>query len=367
MNEHTTCPRHSTFHSAPDITPLHLEPGMTAADFLDAVGATCFEARQLLGGARLWRSAIEDDCTIWLGIAGAGIAGGLGGTVIQLIHAGFVDVICTTGAQAYHDLHFAFGLPVKAISPVADDDELARRGDTRIYDIGIRDVETLQAQDEILCRFVREVWREWEGMPVDSATFMARLGRWVSENAPHPERSFVAAAAAAGVPVFWDSTTNHSIALNLARLQLEGVDVLLSAQSDILRSAALAYRGGEIAFVELGGGGPKNFIQQTGPMLSQILGIQHHEGATRGLQISTANPREGSLSSCTFGEAVTWGKYETNDESRLVQIWGEYSVLFPLLAAYVLERCTARPARRLLYRADGLVDELIAGVSPGSG
>lgn len=351
------CPN-SMFHNAPDIVPIKLTPGMSVAEFLDTVGTTCFEARQLLRGAHLWQQAVEDNCTIWLGIAGAGIAGGLGGTVIQLLKAGLVDVICTTGALAYHDLHFAFDLPVKAISPHADDDELARHGDTRIYDIGIRARETLEAQDEIIQQFVRDVWREWKGRSTDSSTFMMRLGRWVAQNAPHPQYSFVAAAAEAGVPVFWDSLTNHSIAMNLARCAHDGMDISLSAHADILRSAALAYRGGEIGFVELGGGGPKNFIQQTGPTISQILGITSYHGASRGLQISTADPREGSLSSCTFGEAVTWGKYESADAGRLVQVWGEYSLLFPLLAAYVLERCAPRQERRLFDKLDEFSEEL---------
>ena len=352
------CPGHSAFHDAPDITPLKLRPGMSVAAFVEAIGGTCFEARQVLRGARLWHRTIEDGCSIWLGIAGAGIAGGLGGTVTQLIDQGFVDVICTTGAQAYHDLHFAFGLPVKAIHPDADDGELARRGDTRIYDIGIRERETLEAQDAIVRDFVLDVGDEWRSQALDSPTFMERLGRWVAQRAPHPDRSFVVAAAQAGVPVFWDSSTNHSIAMNLARLSIEGTSVNVSAHADILRSAALAYRGGEIGFVELGGGGPKNFIQQTGPTISQILGIHDYHGASRGLQISTANTREGSLSSCTFGEAVTWGKYESDDDERLVQIWGEYSVLFPLLAAYVLERCDPRPHRRLFDRMSEFMDEL---------
>ncbi len=40
--------------------------------------------------------------------SGAGIAGGMGGAVILLLEAGFIDAICSTGARGYHDLHFAF-------------------------------------------------------------------------------------------------------------------------------------------------------------------------------------------------------------------------------------------------------------------
>jgi deoxyhypusine synthase len=332
---------------------------MRVAEFIDFLGGTCFEARVLARGARLWQRMIEDGDSTWLGIAGAGIAGGVGGIVIQLIERGFVDIICTTGAQAYHDLHFAFGLPVKAVSPLADDDELRRRGDTRIYDIGIREVETLQAQDALICRFVRERYAELSAETLSTPRFMMLLGEWVRASAPRPDLSFVAAAAACGVPVFWDSITNHSIAMNLARLELEGLPLSFSASEEVLLSAALATCGRDVGFVELGGGGPKNFIQQTGPTVSQILGLDYH-GASRGIQITTANVREGSLSSCTFGEAVTWGKYESADEAKLVQIWGEYSVIFPLLAAYVLDRCVPRKPPALYDRMDVLVQDLRA-------
>jgi deoxyhypusine synthase len=347
------CPRKSAFHNAPDIQPIDLPPQVPVSDFLDMAGRTCFEARVMARGARLWKRMIDDGDCIWLGIAGAGIAGGLGGAVTGLLKRNFIDVICTTGAQAYHDLHFAFDLPVKAISPEADDDALRKSGDTRIHDIGIRDLETLEAQDAILRRFVRDNLDVLQQQPMHSARFNKLMGEWVARKAPHPERSFMVAAAEADVPVFWDSHTNHSIALNLARLEQEGLKLPWSPADDILLSAAIVYGTGETGFVELGGGGPKNFIQQTGPTLSQIFGIQY-PGASRGLQISTANVREGSLSSCTFGEAVTWGKYEADDQDKLVQIWGEYSLLFLLLTAYVQDRCRPREAKRVYAQLEDL-------------
>ncbi|MDX9999882.1 MAG: deoxyhypusine synthase family protein [Polyangia bacterium] len=365
-----SCPKQSAFSAAPDILPLTIPGRITAADLVDAIGSTCFEARQLARGARLFRSMIEDGATLWLGIAGAGIAGGLGGLVTTLVERGFVDVICTTGAQAYHDLHFAFGLPVKAVSPEGDDDDLRRRGDTRIYDIGIREEETLEAQDALLRRFVEERYESLRASAgtrpggLSSPEFTRLLGLWAAESAPHPDRSFVVAAARAGVPVFWDSFTNHSIGLNLARLALEGREVSFSLAADIEQSAAVAFGAAETGFVELGGGGPKNFIQQTGPYVSQILGIKDFHGASRGLQIGTANVREGSLSSCTFGEAVTWGKYVEADEGKLVQLWGEYSILFPLLVAYVMDRCSERSHKRLQDRLPELVQSLRAAVPP---
>ncbi len=340
-------PKKTLFEHAPDIIPVTLERGMNIPQLLEAMGKTSFEARHVYRGAQLFRRMIRDNDTIWLGIAGAGVAGGMGGMIISLLKSGFIDVICSTGAQVYHDLHFAFDLPVKAIHHNTDDNVLRRHGDTRIYDIGIREKETLEAQDEIIRQFIRQRYDLLSNGPLSSWEFNYQLGLWAAQKAVYPERSFTIVAATLDVPIFWDSLSNHSIAMNLARTDREGYPIHLSAQRDIIDSAAITYSSKETGFVELGGGGPKNFIQQTGPTISQILNIDF-EGADRGLQIGTAMEREGSLSGCTFGEAVTWGKYRSADEARLVQIWGEYSVIFPLLAAFVLDRCEKRESKKIV-------------------
>ncbi len=348
----------SIFKDSPDIIPPSLSRGMAITDLVDALGQTCFEARNVYSGARLYKHMIDDGDAIWLGIAGAGIAGGMGGMVMSLLQAGFIDVICSTGAQVYHDLHFAFDLPVKAISPNHDDNVLRRHGDTRIYDIGIRDKETLEAQDKIIRKFVRDCYEEHlSGDRLSSWEFNFALGKWVQKNSTYPQRSFVARAAELGVPIFWDSLANHSIAMNLVRTDRAGFPVNLSAQKDIFDSAAIAFSSGQTGFMELGGGGPKNFIQQTGPTIDQILNI-NFEGAGRGLQIGTAIEKEGSLSGCTFSESVTWGKYHEANDEKLVQIWGEYSVIFPLLAAYALDNCKNQPSKNIISQMPEFIKKL---------
>ena len=351
------CPQDSIYRDAPDILPLNVEAGMDVASLLDTMAGSCFEARNLAAAARLLVRMIKGGDTIWLGIAGAGIAGGMGGLVSQLIEHGAVHAICSTGAQVYHDLHFAFDLPVKAISPHADDALLREHGDTRIHDIGIREVETLEAQDEIICRFIEEEYEALSHQPLSSPIFNRVLGQWVSETAPYPDRSFTVTAAECGVPLFWDSHTNHSIAMNIARMTGSGKPLLFQPDADISQSAAIVHAADRTGFLELGGGGPKNFIQQTGPYLSQILG-RNYEGADRGIQISVADSRDGGLSGCTFGEAVTWKKYRHVDEKDLVQVWAEYSLVLPLLTAYVLQRCDSRNSPRLLDRLGELTSAL---------
>ena len=176
----------SLFNDAPDLVPQFIRSGMSVPDILRIMGKTSFEARYVFRGAELFRRMIDDGDTIWLGIAGAGIAGGMGGMVISLLEAGFIDAICSTGAQVYHDLHFAFDLPVKAIGGFYDDDALRKHGDVRIYDIGIREKETLEKQDEIIRRFVKDEYQNLSKGPFSTWEVNHRLGLWVQKNARHP-------------------------------------------------------------------------------------------------------------------------------------------------------------------------------------
>ena len=346
--------KHSKHMQGKDIKPLHLKDKMSISDFINNYENSSFEARNVAAGARLFEHMINSNDTIWLGIAGAVIVGGMGGYVIDLMEKGFIDAVCSTGAQVYHDLHFAFNLPVKHGSPNVDDNELRKDGTTRIYDINIREKETLMAQDKIIIDFAKKCNIKED---FSSADLNYELGKYVLENAPNPENSWLAEAAKLKVPVFWDSLANHSIGLNLAKIYLEGKNIVPNPNLDILESAAILYSTGSSGFFEFGGGGPKNFIQQMAPTISQILGI-NYEGADRGIQITTAHERDGGLSGCTFGEAVTWGKYK-DAHHGLVQVWGEVSVIAPLIFWYSVENCKARPLKNLMSRKKEFYEKLV--------
>ena len=60
---------------------------------------------------------------------------GLGGCVIELMDRGLVDFIISTGANLYHDLHYALNFTLSRGSPFLDDVELYEDGVIRIYDV----------------------------------------------------------------------------------------------------------------------------------------------------------------------------------------------------------------------------------------
>lgn len=346
--------KRSKYMQGNDIKPLHFRKGMNVSSMVENYERSSFEARNVAAGARLFKTMIDQNDTIWLGIAGAVIVGGIGGYVIDLMEKGFIDAVCSTGAQVYHDLHFAFNLPVKQGNALVDDNELRKDGTTRIYDINIREEETLMAQDRVIVDFAEQCGLKGD---FSSADFNYELGNYVLKNAPNPENSWLAQAAKLKVPVFWDSLANHSIGMNLARAYLNGRNISPNPNLDVLESAAILYSTKTNGFFEFGGGGPKNFIQQMAPTISQILEIDY-EGADRGIQITTALERDGGLSGCTFGEAVTWGKYK-DAHKGLVQVWGEVSVVAPLIFWYAFENCSQRPLKKLFEQKKGFYDRLV--------
>lgn len=345
--------RESQFMQGKPIVPPRWKKGSTIVDLIENYDATCFEARNIAAGAKLLKRMIEEEDTIWLGVAGAGPACGMGGYIIDLIESGFVDAICSTGAQVYHDGHFAFGLPVVQGSPHVDDAALDADGTVRIFDTFIRLPETLEVQDALLQKFARTLQPD---VIRSTADYNAQWGKYIQENAPHPELSWVAFAWKQGVPVFLDSESNHSIGMSNAALFLESRNVDPSPSRSLLEGAAINFHSHPLGFLELGGGGPKNWIQTMGPMISQVLKIKY-EGADRGIQITTASEREGGLSGCTFGEAISWGKYK--DDAGLVQIWGEYSHIAPLLVGYAVETCKPREPKRLMDKKEEYYKHLV--------
>jgi deoxyhypusine synthase len=73
-------------------------------------GFQAFNAGRLSEACQIFSEkmlAPENDTTIGLTVAGALTPAGLGGCAIELIERGLVDFIISTGANLYHDLHYA--------------------------------------------------------------------------------------------------------------------------------------------------------------------------------------------------------------------------------------------------------------------
>src|SRR5256885_15250487 len=117
--------------------------------------------------------AAEEDTLIGLTVAGALTPAGLGGCVIEMMDRGLVDFVISTGANLYHDLHYALNFTLRRGSPFVDDVELYEEGIIRIYDVLFPSTVLLETDAYIRDFIVRSSMNG----PVSSAEFHYRLGR----------------------------------------------------------------------------------------------------------------------------------------------------------------------------------------------
>ena len=124
--------------------------------------------------------APENDTTIGLTVAGAMTPAGLGGCVIEMMERGLVDFIISTGANLYHDLHYALNFTLHRGSPFLDDVELYEKGIIRIYDVLFPATVLLETDAYIRDFLVRS---KLNG-PMSTAEFHYRLGLDLLERNP---------------------------------------------------------------------------------------------------------------------------------------------------------------------------------------
>ncbi len=339
----------------PAVTPAMALPELIENVFLSYNAGRLREACRLFTGKML-----AADVTVGLSLSGALTPAGLGiSCLIPLMEAGFIDWVISTGANLYHDTHFALGMDLHQSRPGLDDLQLREHQVIRIYDI-VFDYENLLGTD----RFYRTLCRgEAFQKTFGTAEFHYLVGKYLAareDETGQKGRSLLAAAYRAAVPVFTSSPGDSSIGMNLAALQLEGSALRIDPLRDVNQSAAIVWdakRAGKSGVLILGGGSPKNFMLQTEPQIQEVLGLEE-SGHDYFLQVTDARPDTGGLSGATPSEAMTWGKVDPSQLPDTVTCYADSTVVLPLLTAYALATHAPRPLRRLMDRLDGLTTQL---------
>lgn len=343
------------------IRPNPIKGGETAADLIDQTFLS-YNGGRLREACRLFTEGmLEKDVTVGLTITGALTPAGLGmSSLIPLVKAGFVDWIISTGANLYHDSHFAIGHRMHRGTPVADDVALRNEGVVRIYDIFFH-YQVLLDTDA----FFREIITLPEFQkPMGTAEFHYLCGKYVAareEALGVGEVSLLAACYRAGVPVFTSSPGDSSIGMNVAAKALFGNKLAFDPSTDVNETAAIVLAakrgGGKSAITILGGGSPKNFALQTEPQIQEVLGIDE-KGHDYFLQITDARVDTGGLSGATPSEAVSWGKIDPNKLPGTVVCYSDSTIVLPLLTSYALSRRKPRKLKRLYDRLPALTEAL---------
>jgi deoxyhypusine synthase len=304
------------------IEPFVVEAGLTADQVIARMERISFQGRNLATAHHIWHKMLEDDVTIFLGMAGALSAGGLRLVVSHLILHRYVDCLVSTGANLYHDLHETRGQHHYVGSPHADDAALADDRIDRVYDTYASE-EEFCSNDEWIADFACTL----ETRNYTTREFLYLLGGhlWKTTGL----EGILTSAYRANVPIFCPAIADSSIGMGLsqARQKQAGagyIDII----GDIVESANLVIRRPRTASIVLGGGTPKNFINQASvqaEFYSDKVG-----GHRYALQIVTDVPHFGGASGSSLEEAQSWGKLAT--DSAKVSVQCDATIALPLLA-----------------------------------
>ncbi|MCS7337980.1 MAG: deoxyhypusine synthase [Verrucomicrobiae bacterium] len=345
------CPNRHKYLSGKRILPNNITgkealPALMEEMFLAYNAARLREACQLFV-----QKMLEPNVTIGMSFAGALTPAGLGcSCIVPLIKAGFVDWIVSTGANLYHDLHFALNLPLYVGSFKFDDCDLRKNDIVRIYDVLIGYSDNLMRTDEILRSIlVKPEFQKEMGTAELHYLLGKYCAQWEEEHGLK-DVSVLAAAYRAGVPCFTSSPGDSTIGMNIAGVELRGNKLRINPSIDVNESTAIVLAtkraGGKSAVVLWGGGSPKNFMLQTEPQIQEVLRIKEY-GQDYFIQVTDARPDTGGLSGATPSEAVSWGKVDPNALPDAVVCYCDTTIAMPLFTHYALAKHPPRKLKRL--------------------
>lgn len=311
-------------------------PTTNVADLLKAMSATGFQGRKLGESVELWSRMIHDDeCTIFFGLSGAMIPAGMQQCIIELIRRRYVDVIVSTGANVFHDICEHLGVQHYLGHHHVDDRSLLEQGIDRIYD-----VFAYENQFRDVDRFIAEFAREIAPFKGSSRRFIDQLGGRLLREKPDGI-SFVAEAVKRDIPIFIPALCDSSIGIGLVIARRQGIEVDIDQIADTDEIAGLVEAAKKSGVVYVGGGVPKNFIQQT-----QVIASIHEQycgGHAYAIQFTTDAPHWGGLSGCTFEEAISWGK--EMPESPRIQCFCDATIALPFVTSALIARGEVRERR----------------------
>jgi deoxyhypusine synthase len=342
---------------------LRVEPGTPVSALLGRMSRSAFQGRKLGEAFETWKSMIDGESLICLGLAGSMASAGLWPLATWLVERGYADLIVSTSANVTEDLLEQRGATFHRLEPErADDERLWRDGYYRFYDHVVAKHD-YDAMEDFTSAFFEDLGRRWTDVTIPAVVFMREFGRWLE--AQGLGRSVAATCARHGVPLFVPAAPDGPLAegYRAASRRLPVVDFFRDYELAlrIMDRYMAPTRGTSAVFI--GGGVPKDFIQITATSVCAIRGGGEASPHRAAIQITTDNAVFGGLGGASVAsEGISWGKESA--AGRNVMVYADFTIALPLLCQGLLDHYGpghVRAARRGIV-AD--VAELLDGAAP---
>lgn len=289
-------------------------------------GSGSFGAGRLASACDIYEKMLRDqDCTVFLALSGAVVPAGLRVVISDLIRKRLIDVVVCTGASMVHDAIEAVGGRHYKSSWIMDDYELYKYHLFRIYDILVTEEDYLQL-DYQLAELYGKIAQKQKGNALSSREFARELGKYLSD-----PQSILRSAYEMDVPIFMPALRDSEFGfihwLHSSQQNRENV-LCVDAFKEVPEICGICGQSTKNGMVVIGGGVPRNTVQ------SAVLASK--KGMDYAVIITLDRPETGGLSGSTLKETISWGKVK--DGADKVMVIGEATMVFPIMAASVLER-----------------------------
>lgn len=311
------------------VVPFEINEGISLYSALDSMSRTSFQARQLGHALKIFERMLNDRVFIFMGFAGAMVPAGMREILVYLIKNHYIDCLVSTGANLFHDTHETLGNKHYIGSPNVDDELLRRERIDRIYDVYADDF-----QFEDVDRYIMEFAKSLENSRAyTTREFFYKLGEKLSRDAKCD--GIITSAYKAGIPIYCPAIGDSSFGIALAVIKSKNKkSIVFDCVGDVLETSELASRAPASAEFIIGGGTPKNFIQQT-EVTANLMG-REVEGLKYAIQLTQDSPVWGGLSGCTFDEAKSWGKIAFDAKKVIVHV--DATIGLPLIVSAIAEK-----------------------------
>jgi deoxyhypusine synthase len=290
---------------------IKIKPKMKVSELVNEMSDMGFGAGKISKASEILKQMInEKDCKIFLGVAGAMVPAGMKQIILDMLDN--TDVFVTTGANLTHDLIESLGHKHYLGKSNIDDEELNKKGLDRIYNVFMKN-EVYEKLEEFFKQNI-EKFKECNNIK----ELLWKIGEL------SPGNGILKKCYEKQIPIFCPALADSGIGLMIWGLIAAGKKFQIDAFDDMKEIIDIAWQAKKTGIIYIGGGTPKNFIQQS---------LQFSKGANYGIQITTDRQEPGGSSGAPLKEGISWGKLQPN--AKFIDVFCYATIALPLIYASI--------------------------------
>ncbi|MFA4952859.1 MAG: deoxyhypusine synthase [Candidatus Pacearchaeota archaeon] len=329
------------------IKHIKIKKEMKVSELVDGMEGMGFGASKIAEASRIMKKMFDDkECKVFFGVAGAMVPAGMKGIILDLLDE--TDVFVTTGANLTHDLIEALGESHYCGDEFIDDKKLNEQGIDRIYNVFMKNSVYEKLEDffeknfdELKnCGNIKDfLWKIGEILSRENSIFsfnptrppkkaksknLGNLSNDISDNPDSNNKfnnSILQKCYKQKIPIFCPGIADSGIGLMMwGRIAQKKEKTNIDVFSDMNDIIDIAWTSKKNGVIYIGGGLPKNFIQQS---------LQFSKGADYGIQITTDRMEPGGSSGAPLREGISWGKMK--EKADFVDVFCDATIALPLI------------------------------------